>query len=85
MKNGLMTIPRQAVEVLQDTDRYKNRFKIRSESSNRLYLVSYDNAPNAGYWTCSCRGNIAHGNCKHLTACGLKGRKYGPSAIESRI
>ena len=63
-------------EVLSDSDRYKCRFKVRSQSSNQLYLVSFDSAAGAGYWTCSCRGNIAHGSCKHLEAMGLNGRKY---------
>ncbi|MDD5649443.1 MAG: hypothetical protein PHF86_03350 [Candidatus Nanoarchaeia archaeon] len=72
-------IPSNAVEVLPDSDRYKYRFKVRSASSNRLYLISYDNA--AGYWTCSCRGNIRHGSCKHLEAAGLKGRKYGRTTL----
>lgn len=72
----------RAVEVLPDTERYKCRFKVRSASSNSLYLISYDDAPNAGYWTCSCRGNISTGQCKHLTALGLKGRKYGRCALD---
>jgi len=79
--SSLTIIPPTAVEVLPDTDRYKVRFKVRSASSNSLYLISYDAAPGAQYWTCSCRGNIAHGQCKHLTACGLKGRKLGKSSL----
>jgi hypothetical protein len=81
--NSLTTtnpISSSAVEVLPDSDRFKCRFKVRSASSNQLYLVSYD-AP-AGWWTCSCRGNIRHGSCKHLEAAGLKGRKYGKSRLE---
>jgi hypothetical protein len=78
-------ISKNAVEILPDSDRFKVRFKVRSASSNRLYLISYDNAPGAQYWTCSCRGNISHGHCKHLTACGLKGRKYGRQSLESYI
>ena len=70
-----------AVEVLPDTDRYKCRFKVKSESSNSLYLISFDNASGAGYWTCSCRGNISHGECKHLRAAGLKGRKLGKQML----
>ena len=82
--NALMVqIKENAVEVLPDSDRYKVRFKVRSGSSNRLYLVSYDNAPGAQYWTCSCRGNIRHGQCKHLTAAGLKGRKFGRQSLNS--
>jgi hypothetical protein len=32
-------IPNTAVEVLPDSDRYKCRFKVKSESSNSLYLI----------------------------------------------
>jgi hypothetical protein len=66
-----------AVEVLPDSDRYKCRIKVRSESSNSIYMVSYDAAPGAGYWTCSCRGNLSTGMCKHLRALGVTGRKFG--------
>lgn len=84
--NALMAnIRRTAVELLPDSDRYKVRFKVRSASSNSLYMISYDNAPGAQYWTCSCRGNIRHGQCKHLTAAGLKGRKFGRQSLESYI
>ncbi len=71
------TPPRTAVESFPDTERYKMRFNIRSESSNALYRVSFDAADGAGYWTCSCPGNIRHGQCKHLTAMGLQGRRFG--------
>lgn len=64
-----------ADEVLPDGPRYKFRFKIRSESSDKLYLVSYDDAPGAKYWVCSCMGCIRHGNCKHLDSMGLAGRQ----------
>lgn len=74
-------IPSTSVEVLPDSDRFKCRFKVRSASSNQLYLISYDNAPGAGYWTCSCRGNLSHGSCKHLESAGLKGRKFGRSKL----
>jgi hypothetical protein len=77
MNNSLIIRPKDAVKSLPNTDRYKVRYKVKSESSNSLYLISFDAAPGAGYWTCSCRGCIAHGQCKHLTAAGLKGRKFG--------
>jgi len=83
MGNFLQAIQSSAVETLPDSGRYKIRFKVRSESSNQLYLISYDNAPGAQYWTCSCRGNIRHGQCKHLTAAGLKGRAHGHIALET--
>jgi len=66
--------PEAAVATYPDSDRYKHRFDVTG-SSGRIYRVSYDDAPGAGYWTCSCPGNICHGDCKHLQACGLMGRK----------
>jgi hypothetical protein len=57
-----------------DDRRYKHKFEITG-STGRIYRLSYDDAPGAGYWTCSCPGNITHGDCKHLRACGLMGRK----------
>jgi hypothetical protein len=83
--NFLAKIKATAVELLPDSDRYKVRFKVRSESSNNLYLISFDNAPGAQYWTCSCRGNIRHGQCKHLTTAGLKGRAFGRQSLESYV
>lgn len=82
--NALIPIPTSAVEVLPDSDRYKCRFKVRSASSNNLYLISYDSAPGASYWTCSCRGNISHGSCKHLESVGLQGRKYGKDLVTAK-
>jgi hypothetical protein len=71
-ETGLVVIPdRMVIEKLPDTDRFKNRIKINSETSNRIYLISYDSAKGSGYWTCSCPGNIRHGQCKHLRALGL--------------
>ena len=83
MANLMATIRANAVQLLPDSDRYKVRFDVRSESSNQIYRVSYDNAPGAQYWTCSCRGNIRWGQCKHLTACGLHGRAHGRRALAS--
>lgn len=77
MANELAKYSKQSVQIFPDTDRYKCRFTVKSESSDRLYMISFDAAQGAGYWTCSCRGNIAHGQCKHLTAIGAKGRKFG--------
>ena len=90
MPNDLIKAPENAVETFPDTDRYKVRFTIRSESSSRLYMVSFDAAPGAGYWTCSCPGNLRYGHCKHLTAMGLKGRKFGKDlrtieALKARV
>lgn len=70
---------RAALDLLPDTDRFKCRFQIGSETSDRVYRISFDAAPGACYWVCSCPGNIRHGNCKHLRAMGLPGRKQGKS------
>jgi hypothetical protein len=78
MPNGLMTKPPEyALAVYPDSSRYKCIFEIASESSDSKYRVSFDLAPNAGYWVCSCRGNLRHGQCKHLTSMGLQGRIHG--------
>lgn len=56
--------------VLADNDRYKNRVEIRSESSNRLYVVAQNKKTSE--WSCSCPGWVfARGgvrSCKHLKA-----------------
>lgn len=76
--------PRHAAEIYPDSDRYKGGFGVRSASSDRIYKISYDCAAGAMYWKCSCPGNIRHGQCKHLDACGLKGRKYGANRNEAK-
>ena len=70
----------QAIEVLPNSDRYKCSVKIRSESSNQIYMVSFDTAISA--WVCSCRGCVSRGSCKHLESLGVKGRKFGRSELE---
>lgn len=73
------SVRQAAIAVHPDDERYKCRFDIRSESSNRVYRISFDSAPGALCWKCACPGGIAHGDCKHLRALGLPGRKYGKS------
>lgn len=79
--NSLALLPasarKAALATFPDDERYKARFEIRSESSDRRYRISFDSASGAGYWTCSCPGNIRHGSCKHLESMGLRGRKFG--------
>lgn len=81
MSDSITLLPRNtrqsALRVLPDDGRYLCRFDIRSESSDRIYRIAFDAANGAGYWKCSCRGCIRHGQCKHLTAMGLRGRKSG--------
>jgi hypothetical protein len=46
-----------------------NRIEIKSETSNRLYIVSQH--ARKRYWGCSCPGWRAHRKCKHLEQLGL--------------
>ena len=61
---------------LPDTARHVAGFTIKSDSSTRLYKVSFDLSQRA--WVCSCPGAISHGQCKHLSRNGLLGRGHGP-------
>lgn len=60
----------QGLNVLPDNSQYKNRFEIKSESSNRLYTIAQ--RVSDGVVTCSCPGWIrarnGHDNrtCKHV-------------------
>lgn len=53
-----------SIPKLQDNAQYKNRIEIKSETSNRLYVVAQNKKTNA--WSCSCPGWIIHRKCKHL-------------------
>ena len=44
----------------------ENRIEIKSETSNRLYVVAQNKKTNN--WGCSCPGWIIHRKCKHLFA-----------------
>lgn len=72
-------VKNNAVEILPDSDRYKMRFKVRSQTSNQLYLISFDTAMKC--FKCNCLGCIRHGTCKHLNAMGLFGRNNVTKAI----
>jgi len=75
--------PSIAVMNFPDSERYKGGFGVRSQSSGRIYKISFDAALGALYWKCSCQGCIRWGQCKHLDACGLKGRRYGRQLSEA--
>jgi len=51
-------------QMLDDNKTHKNRFYIRSESSDSLYVVSQSKT--SGDWQCGCKGWIRHRKCKHL-------------------
>jgi hypothetical protein len=56
--------------LMEDTDRYVNRFTVDSMSSSKVYIVSQQR--HDGMWCCSCQGWITHHSrpnfkgCKHL-------------------
>lgn len=59
--------------ILPDNRQYTNRFEIRSESSDRVYIVAQN--INGRWWSCSCMGWISRRKCKHLEAIGLPANK----------
>src|SRR5262245_26873418 len=74
--------PPSSIKRLPDSKRYNARFLVRSETTTNLYLISFDTAIVA--WVCSCPGGISRGQCKHLDAIGLKGRKFGRQLTDAR-
>jgi len=54
---------------LPDNDQWGHRFEIKSQSSDRKYIVAQNKAKR--HWGCSCPGWKSHRNCKHLQALGL--------------
>lgn len=71
-KEVVLHIPRSAV-MLPDNDQWENRFEIRSESSNRVYVVSQNIKKR--HWGCSCPSWRTRRTCKHLQAIGLPGNE----------
>lgn len=59
--------------MLPDNDQWEHRFEIRSESSNRVYIIAQNIKKR--HWACSCPGWKAHRTCKHLQAIGVPNRE----------
>ena len=49
---------------LPDDKVWKNKFNVKSASSDSLYVVSQRKTD--GEWKCSCFGNRRYGKCKHI-------------------
>lgn len=74
MKSVIKFTPPSNAIMLPDQGQYKLRIKIPNSTGERYYMVSFLCGPNSNYFTCSCPGNLRHGQCKHLTSMGLWGR-----------
>ena len=56
-------------KLLPDNESHTNRMQIKSESSDRLYIVAQNQrGVHYGRWECKCPGWIFRRNCKHLKA-----------------
>lgn len=51
-------------DFLPDDKVWKNKFRVRSQSSDSLYVISQRKTD--GEWKCSCFGNRRYGKCKHV-------------------
>ena len=56
-------------DVLPDNDLWKNRFEIKSESSNRIYVIAQNKSKK--HWGCSCPAWRIRRTCKHLATLNL--------------
>ena len=68
MSNIVVHKPAGAV-VLPDNDQWMNRFEVKSESSNRVYIIAQNKKK--GHFGCSCPGYKRFRKCKHLESIGL--------------
>ena len=69
MSNIVKVAEQLGLKVLEDNKTHANRLEIKSESSNRLYVVAQ--AKSDGEWQCSCPGWVMKRagkprGCKHL-------------------
>ena len=74
MSDIIIRMPAGGVS-LPDNAQWTNRIQIRSESSNRIYIVAQNKE--SGRWGCSCPAYCSRRYCKHL----LNGCNLDPSEI----
>lgn len=63
-KKNLPVIKINKEHLLEDNKLWTNRFHIKSETSNRLYVVAQNKAKR--HFACSCPGYLTRRSCKHL-------------------
>lgn len=56
----------EGLTVLPDSDQWKNRFEIHSETSDRVYIIAQ--RANQSEWGCSCPSWRVRRTCKHLNS-----------------
>jgi len=65
--------------MLPDSDQWQNRFEIRSETSNRIYVIAQHKKRR--HWGCSCPSFRVRRSCKHLEALGLPMKEVPYEAV----
>jgi hypothetical protein len=68
---NLALIQKIKEDRLPDNAQWTNRFKVRSATSNRVYIIAQNKS--GRWWGCSCMGWIRYGKCKHQNILGLPG------------
>lgn len=54
---------------LPDNAVWENRFEVRSETSDRIYIIAQNKAKR--HWGCSCPAYRTRRHCKHLRSLAL--------------
>lgn len=62
----MLIAARFKAEVLPDSNSWKNKFRIKSSSSPKTYVIAQN--VNDNTWACGCPGWTTRRRCKHLTA-----------------
>jgi hypothetical protein len=66
--------------ALPDNKSYVNRFEIKSETSDSVYVIAQSKS--GGWWACECFGFRRHQHCKHLERLGLPGHHQPHLLVE---
>lgn len=66
-----LPLPIPEADKLPDNSQYTNRFEVRSQTSDSVYIIAQHKT--GRWWSCSCFGWIRHRKCKHLGSMGLPG------------
>ena len=66
--------------LLPDNAAYTNRFEVKSQSSDSVYIIAQ--SKKGRWWSCGCFGFIRYKHCKHMKNLSLPGN-YQP--FEARL